>query len=548
MALRLYARYCGQHDALAQAKAFEALLRRELDVEPEPETQALVEEIRKGDIARVPAAAIGEPIVVSAGDAADAISKPSSPNGTEAGDGVEQSSLAHQADATRRWWEPRGGWSGRSIAAGAAIAILALFGGVLALMPGGAGRLGSNDVLDKKPVAAAAIAADPWRSPRLPSQRADVAAGRGGGLVAIAVLPFTSAGEGGEPSNIAAEMMTDDLTDTLSRMAVFRVISRQTARSYRGQRVDASTIGAELGVRYLLEGSVSTGGNVLRVNVDLIETNSRRHVWSGRFERAGADRHVIQDEIVNSLGRELQIEVTRLESYPGSNAPDVHELIFKGSAALSEAAKSGLDRAAAGGDVLYAGAGARSGQPAGAGRARRLSCSDGRATLRARSRAASGEGRGDPATGDRPAPELCRTLFFHGLARHRARPSGGRGAMVRAIDRGQSQPRFGLRPTRPSYGGSGASGGGAPTHSLRHAAQSARPAPVVLARLCRRRRVGAQALRESDRVSRPGDRSPPQPTAHPAGARRRPCPGRQCGRSTSAARAGAKDATAPVRR
>jgi TolB-like protein len=71
------------------------------------------------------------------------------------------------------------------------------------------------------------------------------------------VLPFTSSGDSGEASRFA-DMMTDDLTNLLSRVPGFRVISRNTAEAYRNQRIGAAAIGAELGVRYLLEGRVST--------------------------------------------------------------------------------------------------------------------------------------------------------------------------------------------------------------------------------------------------------------------------------------------------
>ena len=181
-----------------------------------------------------------------------------------------------------------------------------------------------------------------WLSPRARSRPA-AEVRRPDGIVALVVLPFTVAGEGGEPSALAAAVMTDDLTNVLARISAFRVISRQTALAYRDKRIDAAAIGAELGVRYLLEGSVSLSGDRLHANLALTDTGTRQRVWSGRFERAGADRLAVQDEIVKSLGRELQLEVTQLESQPGSNDPDVHALIFKGWAALLDAGSRGLD-------------------------------------------------------------------------------------------------------------------------------------------------------------------------------------------------------------
>jgi TolB-like protein/Tfp pilus assembly protein PilF len=137
-------------------------------------------------------------------------------------------------------------------------------------------------------------------------------------------------------------MMTDDLTNMLSRIPGLRVISRQTAVTYRGQRVDAAAVGSELGVGYVLEGSIQTRSDGLLVSVELFNTATRLRVWSGRFEKVGSDRDAIADEILKSLGRELQIKVVRVESERGSTDPGLHELVFKGAAAMFESARSGL--------------------------------------------------------------------------------------------------------------------------------------------------------------------------------------------------------------
>ena len=84
-----------------------------------------------------------------------------------------------------------------------------------------------------------------------------------------------------------------------------RVISRQTTSRYRNQAVDVAAVGAELHVRYVLEGSVRMQDGGLRVNVNLSDPATRLPVWSGRVERDGADRHAIRDEIVGRIAREL---------------------------------------------------------------------------------------------------------------------------------------------------------------------------------------------------------------------------------------------------
>ena len=182
-----------------------------------------------------------------------------------------------------------------------------------------------------------------WQSPPLPSKEANDPIARERGLVAIAVLPFRSYSENGDGTGLVAEMLTEDLTYLLSRIPVFRVISHQTAVSYRGQSVDSTAIGAELGVHYLVEGSISTRGNILRVNVALVDARNRLQIWSGRFERVGEDRHAVQAEIVNGLARELHVSVQTTEIGRTSKNPDVHELIFRGFGALQAARLGGVE-------------------------------------------------------------------------------------------------------------------------------------------------------------------------------------------------------------
>jgi hypothetical protein len=86
-----------------------------------------------------------------------------------------------------------------------------------------------------------------------------------------------------------ADGITDDLTTDLSRIADSFVIARNTAFTYKGKSVDAKEIGRELGVRYVLEGSVRRTGEQVRVNVQLIDTNSGAHIWADRFDTDRAD-------------------------------------------------------------------------------------------------------------------------------------------------------------------------------------------------------------------------------------------------------------------
>lgn len=81
------------------------------------------------------------------------------------------------------------------------------------------------------------------------------------------------------------------------------VIARNTAFSYKGKSVDAKQVGSELGVRYVLEGSVRRTGDQVRVNVQLIDAETGAHLWADRFDTDRANLSAAQDEITGRLAR-----------------------------------------------------------------------------------------------------------------------------------------------------------------------------------------------------------------------------------------------------
>ena len=93
------------------------------------------------------------------------------------------------------------------------------------------------------------------------------------------VLPFANL-SGDQEQQYFADAITEDLTTDLSRLADMFVISRNTAFTYRNKPVDTKQIGRELDVRYVLEGSVRRSSNRLRVNAQLIDTETDSHVWA----------------------------------------------------------------------------------------------------------------------------------------------------------------------------------------------------------------------------------------------------------------------------
>jgi TolB-like protein/class 3 adenylate cyclase len=150
--------------------------------------------------------------------------------------------------------------------------------------------------------------------------------------LSIVVLPFDNIG-GEAEQDYFVDGMTESLTTDLSRISGSFVIARNTAYTFKGKAVDVKKLGRELNVSYVLEGSVQRTGNRLRVNVQLIDAETAKHLWAERFDKPVADLFDMQDEIVSRLANTLnsqlvEIEARRAERLP---QPDVMALIFQGS-------------------------------------------------------------------------------------------------------------------------------------------------------------------------------------------------------------------------
>jgi TolB-like protein/class 3 adenylate cyclase/Flp pilus assembly protein TadD len=153
--------------------------------------------------------------------------------------------------------------------------------------------------------------------------------------LSIVVLPFENFGDDPE-QDYFADGVTESLTTDLSRIDGSFVIARNTAFTYKGKAVNVKQIGRELNVRYALEGSVQRGGRRLRVNVQLIDADSGKHLWAERFEKPVADLFDVQDEIVSRLAQTLDTQLVMAEARRAqrSTNPDVMELIFQGMACI----------------------------------------------------------------------------------------------------------------------------------------------------------------------------------------------------------------------
>jgi adenylate cyclase len=174
-------------------------------------------------------------------------------------------------------------------------------------------------------------AAPPVMEPVAPLDAAALAAK---GFYSIVVLPFTRGTAHGQSDQELADQITDDLINDLSRGGALRVVTRQTSRLYQGRPIDVAAIGAELGVRYVVVGSVRSEGTALEVNVELVDASTRLQAWTGRVERNKTERRAAVSEIAWGITRQLHVEVVMAEdrrsSGDSSQNTNIGELLAKG--------------------------------------------------------------------------------------------------------------------------------------------------------------------------------------------------------------------------
>jgi adenylate cyclase len=163
--------------------------------------------------------------------------------------------------------------------------------------------------------------------------------------LSIVVLPFQNLSNDPEQEYFA-DAITDDLTTDLSRIAGSFVIAPTTAFTYKGKNIGAKQIGRELGVRYLLDGSVWHIGDHIQVNVQLTDTESGAQLWAERFESNHANFAKAQKEITGRLARTLNLElaeaVGRRAERDGSVNPDAQDFLMRGWAAYYRPASAAV--------------------------------------------------------------------------------------------------------------------------------------------------------------------------------------------------------------
>src|SRR5271166_2922121 len=153
--------------------------------------------------------------------------------------------------------------------------------------------------------------------------------------LSIVVLPFANLSNDPDQQYFA-DGITEDLTTDLSRISDMFVISRNTAFTYRNKRVDTKQIGRELGVRYVLEGSVQRSGNRVRVTAQLIDAETDTHQWAERLDRDMGDLFALQNDVTGQIATALNLEMVSAEAARPTEHPEVLDYIFRGRAAYNK--------------------------------------------------------------------------------------------------------------------------------------------------------------------------------------------------------------------
>ena len=164
----------------------------------------------------------------------------------------------------------------------------------------------------------------------------------------IAVLPFTNI-SGDPEQEYFADGITDDITTALSQFRWLFVIARNSSFVFKGKSVDLRQIARELGVRYLLEGSVRKAGNRLRITGQLVDASSGAHLWADRFDGTFDDVFDLQDKVtanvVGAIGPKLeQAEISRARRKP-TESLDAYDYYLRGMACLHQSSKESTSEA-----------------------------------------------------------------------------------------------------------------------------------------------------------------------------------------------------------
>jgi adenylate cyclase len=164
----------------------------------------------------------------------------------------------------------------------------------------------------------------------------------------IAVLPFTNMS--GDPAqDYFADGITEDLTTDLSRISGLFVVARNSSFAYKGRSVDLRTVSQELGVRYVLEGSVRRVGDQIRINAQLVDGSSGGHLWAERFDGTMANVFALQDDVNRMIVAALEVSLTAADEkrlvQPETTNPEAYDLLLRGFEQLNRFSRDSIAEA-----------------------------------------------------------------------------------------------------------------------------------------------------------------------------------------------------------
>ena len=166
----------------------------------------------------------------------------------------------------------------------------------------------------------------------------------------IAVLPFANI-SGDPEQEYFADGMVEEVITALSRIRWFFVIARNSTFTYKGRAVDVKEVGRELGVRYVLEGSVRKSGKRIRVTAQLVEAATGNHVWAERYDRDLADIFVVQDEITEQVVAAIEPELYAAEQVRSQSKPpdslDAWECVIRALSCIGQFTRDEITEAEA---------------------------------------------------------------------------------------------------------------------------------------------------------------------------------------------------------
>jgi TolB-like protein/rhodanese-related sulfurtransferase len=166
----------------------------------------------------------------------------------------------------------------------------------------------------------------------------------------LAVLPFASLDDDAD-NGYFADGMTDDIITDLSKLSGVLVVARNSSWTYKGKPVKVQQVAEELGVRYVLEGSVRREGNTVRINAQLVDARSGKHLWAERYDGPIEDVFALQDKVVGQIVAALAVQLTRDEHARVGLAetanPQAYDAVLRGWALYRQGTEEDTQRAIA---------------------------------------------------------------------------------------------------------------------------------------------------------------------------------------------------------